>query len=162
MRICAAMLIIAGIYFAVSGVFNLSYAQDIQTSLLYSDFTLSDLDGNQITLSELRQNKSVVLFFWTTWCPFCIRELLKLNQGYPESILEDIEILAINVGESGTKVRQFLKKHNIDFKVLLDIDSRVADSYGLIGVPTFVLINKQGDIVFKDHFFPEQTYKGLL
>jgi cytochrome c-type biogenesis protein len=161
-KICAVILIIAGIYFTFSGTINLAYAQDIEISQSAPDFTLSDLDGNKIMLSEFKHKKSVVLFFWTTWCPFCLRELLNLNQIYLDAALDDVEFLAINVQESQAKVRQFLKRYNVDFKILLDGNSSVAYSYGLIGVPTFILINKQTEIVFKGHFFPQDTYRRLL
>ena len=48
------------------------------------------------------------------------------------------------------------------FKVLLDSDAEVAYSYALIGVPTFVLVNKRGEIVFQDNLFPQNTYKEFL
>ncbi|MFC1657990.1 cytochrome c biogenesis protein CcdA [Candidatus Omnitrophota bacterium] len=163
MKVFAVILIIAGFYFAVTGAINLSYAQDTQqASPLAPDFTLEDLDANKVTLSQFQDNKSVVLFFWTTWCPYCRSELLKLNQIYPETILEDIEILAINIEESRAKVRAFLKRYSLDLRVLLDSDARVAYSYSLVGVPTFVLINKQGEVVFLDNRFPADTYRSLL
>ena len=164
MKTCAIILIIMGTYFAVSGAFNLAYAQEqaMTTSISAPDFTLSDLDGNKITLSEFKQKYSVVLFFWTTWCPFCLRELINLNQIYADGVLEDTQLLAININESGLKVKRFLARYQLDFKILLDSDARIAYSYGVLGVPTFVLINKQGGVVFKDHFFPLGSYKNLL
>ncbi|MGD9014878.1 MAG: cytochrome c biogenesis protein CcdA [Candidatus Omnitrophota bacterium] len=164
MKTGAIILIIVGIYFAVSGIFNLAYAQEqgVETSLSAPDFTISDLDGNKITLSEFKQKQPVVLFFWTTWCPFCLKELINLNQIYADAIFKDTQLLAININESRLKVRRFLERYQLDFKILLDSDARVAYSYGVLGVPTFVLINKQGAVVFKDHFFPLNKYENLL
>jgi len=62
MKICAAILIIVGIFFAFSGAFDLVHAQDVASSTSAPDFTLSDLDGNKITLSEFNKKKSVILF----------------------------------------------------------------------------------------------------
>jgi len=177
-KICSIILIAAGIYFVISGITNiiqleerpetriimgfltgLAYAQDSETSIKELDFALSDIDGNKIILSEFKNKKSVILFFWTIWCPSCIRELDKLNRIYPSLISEDIEILAINVQESKSRVRRFLSRNAVDFKVLLDSDAYVANLYGLIGVPTFVFINKQGEIVFLDNYSPLETYR---
>ena len=163
-KVCAVILIAIGIYFVVTGTVNLVYAQEleIESSMQEYDFTLSDLDGNKITLSEFKNKKSVVLYFWTTWCPFCLRELVKLNQIYPSLMADDIEVLAINVNESELKVRQFLKRNPTVLTVLLDSDVDVAKSYGVMGVPTFVIIDKRSQILFQGHYFPQNEYKRLL
>ena len=180
-KVCAVILIAAGFYFIISSAVNLApldpsskppvgrlgleglaFAEDKEVITAELDFRLRDLDGNMVALSDFNNKKSVILFFWTTWCPFCLRELHNLNQIYPAFISEDIEVLAINVEESEPKVRRFLKKTPVVFKVLLDSDGRVAYSYGLIGVPMFVLINKSGEIVFQDYFFPQKTYKEFF
>jgi peroxiredoxin len=161
-RVCTFILIVAGIYFVISGAVKLAYAQDTEILRAELDFSLNDLSGNSITLSEFRDKKPVILFFWTTWCPRCIRRLNKLNQIYSSLASDNIEVLAINVGQGESKVRGFLKDNPVPFKVLLDEDHSIARSYGLIGTPTFVLITKAGDVVFKDCDFPKDTYKKLL
>ena len=55
----------------------------------------------------------------------------------------------------------FLKKRPLSFKVLLDSDANVAHSFKILGVPTFILVNKEGFVVFKDNYFPEDKYKEL-
>ncbi len=168
-KLCAAILFIAGIYIMSSGITNLvdvyleeskAAVRDNYTTEL--DFSLRDLQGNKITLSDFRHRKSVILFFWTTWCPFCRRELDKLNQIYPALISDNIELLAINVEEAEYRVKRFLKTNLAVFPILLDLDAAVAEAYGLVGVPTFVFINKIGKVVFQDHYFPQNTYKRLL
>ncbi|MFH1678061.1 MAG: cytochrome c biogenesis protein CcdA [Candidatus Omnitrophota bacterium] len=180
-KIYAVILAAVGIYFVFSGIINaaalefsanlpagrlsltgIAYAQDNGSSIAGVDFSLFDLEGNKVSLSEFKNKKSVVLLFWTTWCPYCIRGLNSMNRIHSDFIKEDIEVLAIDVAESRLRVERFLKRIPFDFKVLLDYDGSVSSSFGLIGVPTFVLINKSGEVVFKDNYFPQDSYKSLL
>jgi len=101
------------------------------------------------------------LFFWTTWCPFCREELKVLNRRHGDLTKIGWKIIAINVGEPASKINNFTKTNPLIFNVLLDKDSAVAYGYDVIGVPTYVLINKEGKIVFRDNYFPE-GYEKLL
>jgi thiol:disulfide interchange protein DsbD len=161
-KIYAIILIVAGVYFVFSGGVNLAYAQEAETIVPKLDFCLKDLNGDIITLSEYKGDKPVVLYFWTTWCVRCVRRLNKLNQFYPSLVSDNIEVLAVNVGESKSKVRRFLKSNPLSFKVLLDEDSSIARSYGLVGVPIFVLVTKAGQVVFKNSDFPRDSYRDYL
>ncbi|MEK6727690.1 MAG: TlpA disulfide reductase family protein [Candidatus Omnitrophota bacterium] len=126
------------------------------------DFKLQDLSKNSVALSDYRGKNPVAILFWTTWCPYCRVELNNLNQKYPQLAKEGWEVLAIDVEESSFLVEAFLKKRPLTFKVLLDLDAQVAHSYGLLGVPTFILVNKEGFVVFKDNYFPEDRYRELI
>ena len=180
-KICAVILIVAGIYFVFSGaadlvplglssnlpvrglgLMGLAYAQDAGFGNREINFSLYDLKGNMITLSKFRDKHPAILFFWTIWCPFCIQELRNLNKIYPSLASDNITVLAINIQESELKVSKFLKRNPLLFKVLLDSDASVAYSYGLIGVPTYVFIDKKGEIVFQDNYFPQRDYKDYL
>lgn len=141
-------------------LFN-SYALAKKLSLA-PDFTLKDINQDTVNLSTYKDKQTVLLFFWTTWCPFCRKELRDLNQMHPELKKDGLEVLAIDVGESLDKVRIFIKSYALSFKVLLDKDTAVAQTYSILGVPTYVLVDKKGSIVFQDHYFPRKEYKGLV
>ena len=132
-----------------------------KTDILAKDFTLLDLENKEASLSNLK-GRSIVLFFWTTWCPFCRKELKELNGMYADLKRDGIELLAIDIGESLDKVANFVKTNKFVFRVLLDKDMAVAESYGILGVPTYVLIDKKGHVVFEDHYFPQKEYKALV
>jgi peroxiredoxin len=126
-----------------------------------SDFKLQDLSQNTYALSSYKDKQPVALFFWTTWCPFCRRELKLLNERYLELRAAGLEVLAIDVGEAPYRVESFMKNYALSFKVLLDKDTSVATAYDILGVPTYVLVDKKGHIVFKDNYLPE-NYKTLI
>lgn len=126
------------------------------------NFSLYDLEGNKISLSDF-SGKPLILFFWTTWCPFCREEFPVLTDNYNDLKKEGIEVLAIDIGESKERVKKFTVNLNLDmpFPILLDSASTVAYAYDLLGVPTFILIDSQGKIKFQGNDFPG-NYKQLL
>jgi len=128
---------------------------------LAADFGLHDLEKNIFTLSSYRNKQPVILFFWTTWCPFCREELKNLNDKYPELKKEGWEVLTIDVGEPAYKVDNFVKNRALIFKVLLDKETIVAQAYEILGVPTYVLINKKGYVVFRNNYLP-RNFRQLI
>ncbi len=127
-----------------------------------ADFTLPDLDGNKISLSGYKGKKPVILFFWATWCPHCrtgIEILKNMHNKFPS---EGIEILAINIGESKEKILRFTKSMDLKFKILLDLDSSLASVYSIMGIPTYLILNKEGYITFNDHYLPDDNYKDYI
>lgn len=133
-----------------------------QEKKLAPDFTLQDLSQNTFTLSSYKNKQPVMLFFWTTWCPFCRQELKTLKDNYPELVKEGLLLVAIDAGESAAKVSDFVKSYNLPFQVLLDRDKSVTKAFDVFGVPTYVLIDKQGYVRFVDNDFPKEEYKSLI
>lgn len=125
------------------------------------EFKLNDLQGGEASLSSYKNKKTILLVFWTTWCPYC-RDALRSLQADSKSIDSmGVEILAINVAEPKNRVAKFADSSKLSFRVLLDQDSSVADRYDLLGVPTYVLINKSGRIVFNGNRFTKEKLKQL-
>ncbi len=162
MRNCLRLLFI----FALISIFSVSCGQAREPALesrdIAPDFKLQDLNQNTFSLSSYKDKQPVILFFWTTWCPFCRNELRLLKDIYPQLVKEGWELFAINVGESAYKVEKFTKDYALNFTVLLDKDTTVVYSYGILGVPTYIILNKDGYIVFKDNYFPKGIYKELI
>ncbi|MBJ6727061.1 TlpA disulfide reductase family protein [Geomesophilobacter sediminis] len=113
------------------------------------DFTLSDLSGKPVTLSQLK-GKVVLLNFWATWCPPCREEIpsmVKLNQAMQG---KEFQMLAVSIDEGGKNaVSGFFAKSGLTLPALLDTDGKTAKRYGTTGVPETFVINKQGVIVKK-------------
>jgi len=112
------------------------------------EFTLSDISGNRVSLSDYRGKKAVLLIFWTTWCPYCRVALKSLKEDRRSFEDMGIEMLAINAGESSQKANSFAQRLGLDFKVLLDPGTVVSDNYDVLGVPTYFVITKGGRIAF--------------
>ncbi len=132
-----------------------------KTGELAINFNLLDLENQEISLSEFR-GMPVILFFWTTWCPFCREELKQLNLMHRELSENGVQVLAINVEEPAEKVQRFMQRYPFSYKVLLDKDATVARDYGILGVPTYIFIDKEGRFVSYSHYFPQEKYKDII
>ncbi len=110
------------------------------------DFTLKDLSGTAHLLSEYR-GKTVLLNFTTTWCPYCKKDIPNLKKMYDTYKDQGFELIAIYIQESDKKVASFAEHYELPYTVLLDPDGSVAQTYGVRGVPTKVLIDKNGTIL---------------
>ena len=109
------------------------------------DFKLQNLDGQYISLSDLR-GKPVLINFWATWCPPCRDEMPYLQKIYEEWSGKGLVVLAIDIGESHSKVKEFLKTHNLSLPVLLDTKENVGRKYNITAIPTSFLIDSDGVI----------------
>ena len=74
---------------------------------------------------------------------------------------EGLAVFVINVGETSAKVGRFLKDYALNIRVLLDKDGQAAEYYEIGGVPTYIFINKEGQLVLLEHRLPAD-YKSLL
>jgi peroxiredoxin len=125
------------------------------------DFTLKDLQGNTFTLSK-QIGKPVLLFFGATWCPSCRSEIPAYKNIHETYSKRGLIVTYINITESTTKVARFVKANALPYKVLLDEDGSVAESYGIVGVPTMILIDKEGRIIKAGHSTTELPLNKLF
>jgi peroxiredoxin len=110
-----------------------------------ADFTLKDLQGQKVSLSDF-QGKIVLLDFWATWCPPCREELPSIDKLYRTYKDKDLAVLGINDEDSGT-VKSFLKKNDYSLPTLVDSKRSVHRIYGARAIPTVVVIDRKGVIV---------------
>ncbi len=141
----------AVLIFLILGINNTAAAGDI---------ILNDLGGSAVNLS-IPKNKPAILFFWTTWCPYCRKEIKALNQNYAQMEKEGITLFAVNIGESSDKVQRFFKDYALNLRVLLDKNGEAAENYDVIGVPTYIFLNKAGQVISHENTLPAD-YKNLL
>lgn len=125
------------------------------------DFSLKDLQGNVFKLSSQR-GKPILIFFGTTWCPSCRTELPLYKEIYETYTKRGVEIIYINIGEPQGKVAKFVKANALPFKIMLDEGGEVASNYAVVGVPTIVLIDKEGKIIKTTHSTADLPLKKLF
>ena len=127
--------------------------------IMAPDFSLKDLEGNTVKLSDYR-GKIVILNFWAVWCKYCKLEMPDLNDLNKELEKGDeAVILAVDVQEPADTVSKYLTSNNISLKALLDEDGTVAQTYGVSGYPTTFIINPDGSVYT---YIPGQTNKETL
>src|SRR2546428_1000874 len=113
-------------------------------------FTLTDIDGHRVSLSQLK-GKPVLINFWATWCVPCRDELPLIRDEYLAHHAEGLEVVAIDWGdESAATVRSFWKRLNLQPAPFLDPDGRGATAYGVTlsstGLPVSVLVARDGTV----------------
>lgn len=109
------------------------------------NFTLQNLNGQSISLNDLK-GKPVLVNFWATWCHPCVSEMPYIQEIYGEWSGKGLVVLAINIGDSSSEAEQFLQNHNLSLPVLLDTNKAVARRYNIRGIPTTFFIDKDGII----------------
>jgi peroxiredoxin len=124
------------------------------------DFKLKDIKGREVSLGTFR-DRPVLLVFGTTWCPYCREEIPRIKEIYGQGREKKLEVLNIYVNETESKVADFAAKYALPYPVLLDKDGRVAESYQVRGVPTLVLLDRQGKIVCYQCRSLDTMLKGL-
>jgi len=116
---------------------------------LAPDFTLTDIDGNKFTLSSYRGGV-VLLEFFATWCPGCVREVSELKV-VQEKFGEGLVIISISVDPDKDTVevlKQFRAKYGITWIIARD-KAGVTNLYKVSGLPTLFIIDQEGIIRFK-------------
>ena len=109
------------------------------------DFTLLDLDGNEVRLSEFR-DKVVLINFWTTWCPPCRAEMPEIESLYQEYKDKGLVIIGIDIGEPEARVRQFVQRGGYSWTFVLDSNGAVMADYKIRKIPTSFFIDRKGVI----------------
>ncbi len=115
------------------------------------DFTLRNISGKQVSLSDYK-GKVVLINFWATWCAPCLTEMPHIQKLYVENKDKGFEVLAISVDEArdASKVKPLIKRNGFTFEVLLDKQTKVVKVYNPDQTfPLNVLVDRKGEIVWQ-------------
>lgn len=118
----------------------------IDIGLPAPEFTLEDLEGNEISLKDFQGEKNVLLNFWASWCPPCRMEMPDLDRLYIDYKDDDFVVLAVNLGEDKDTVKEFIEEKGYSFPVVLDKTQEVGIIYQTFSIPTSVMVDKEGII----------------
>lgn len=124
---------------------NTSQIPDIGS--LAPDFQLDNLDGQSVSLSGYR-GQPVLVNFWATWCQPCRSEMPLIQMVFTDKKWADegLMVLAIEIGESPARVKEFVKEYEFTFPILLDSSQNVFFEYHAHMVPTTFFIDRLGRI----------------
>ncbi len=152
MRICLGRMIVVGIMVLIvstpgktdSPVWGMG-ARPPVVGMPAHEFSLPDLSGRVQSLSQYR-GKIVLLNFCATWCKPCTTEMPAMQACYDRLRDDGFVVLAVDELEDEGKVREHIQAHGHTFPVLLDRDNRVANLYGVFGLPVSVFIDETGTV----------------
>ena len=110
------------------------------------DFLVVNLNGASKTRASAKGN-IVLLNFWATWCPPCKAEMPSIEALSAKMKGKKFEIVAVNLGDSVTEVKDFLKEYRYSFPIYLDTQNRLSATYASQGIPTTYVLDKQGRFI---------------
>ena len=131
------------------------------SSVIFEDFS-----GNEINLNDYH-GKLVIINFWATWCTPCKKEMPSLDNLYQDSNFKNLEIFAVNMEQPNiTKTKKFFTDLNIQkLEIFFDSNLNFVRKFKLRGVPTTVLVNKEGEefarIIGETNFQDKKFLKWL-
>ena len=127
-----------------------------------NDFSLLDMNGNKVRIFELAEDKPLLLYFWASWCKPC-RLITPQVVTLAEEYKGRITVLGINVGgvDSLKDVKKYNKRYNVTYPLLIDSDNKTVETYSVHAIPTVILIDESGKILFRDNEPPEKLDEYL-
>jgi peroxiredoxin len=111
------------------------------------ELTLSDLDGNQISLNDF-SGEVILVNNWATWCPPCRQEMPEFQAFFDEYQDHGFQIVAIEAGQPENEVRAFVDQLGLSFVILWDPENKSLTSFQQSSLPNSFVIDREGDLRF--------------
>ena len=137
-RLCALILLAGGV--AVAAIADSGF----------SAHPLRTLEGEQVTLNDYLEQGPVVIEFWASWCKPCMTSLPKLNHLYRQWRDQGVTVLGINQDgpRSLAKIEPLVYALDLEFPILLDENRDFSRQVRISGLPTTLLVDSSGEILF--------------
>jgi peroxiredoxin len=126
------------------------------------DFAIRTFDGNSLSRTMMA-GRPMLLVFWNTWCPDCMRELPKINRIAVRFSPREVAMLAINTGlnDSENKARAYWTKHGYALPAGFDHAFKIVQAFRVVGVPTIILVDFKGVVQYNNPQLPDDIEKRL-
>lgn len=125
-----------------------------------TDFSLPNTEGITESLSE-QKGKVVILSFWATWCPPCRMEMPHLEALHKKYSGKPVRVLGVNLDLKPAELKEWMKRNQLTFSSLVDLDGAVAKQYQVEGIPTLLVIDQEGNIRQRGEGFDPNMEKNL-
>jgi cytochrome c biogenesis protein CcmG, thiol:disulfide interchange protein DsbE len=109
------------------------------------DFSLTTLDGEPMSLAELR-GRPVIVNFWASWCVPCLEEFPLLAEAHERHADEGLAVVGVVYQDTSLAARTFLERQGAAWPSAADPDGRAAEAYGILAPPETFLIDRDGRI----------------
>lgn len=109
-------------------------------------FAVKRLDGSPDGLDRYR-GSVVLVNLWATWCAPCREEMPDLERLYKAYRANGLVVLGIDQGEAATVAAAYARAHGITYPILLDEDQQYGRAYAAVGLPTTIVVSRDGHIV---------------
>ena len=143
------LLILRGVFLAV--FFVLIFAamatrpDPLDVGELAPEFTLPNILEQEISLADAK-GKVTLVMFWASWCHPCMKKMPDVQTSFEQYNEDGFQVIAVNFGESESKVREIIKRFNITFPVVMDRRGNVAADYRVLGLPLSFFVDQNGII----------------
>lgn len=117
-----------------------------QIGMTAPDFSLTTLDGEPISLAELR-GRPVIVNFWASWCLPCQEEFPLLAEAYQRHAEHGLAIVGIVYQDTSSAAADFMEREGASWPAAADPDGRAAQAYGILAPPETFLVDRDGRIV---------------
>lgn len=128
------------------------------------DFKIKTIEGKEMKLSDFKDNKPILLYFWASWCPYCKEDLGIAKDIYPK-YADKITFLAIDLdtGEDADLIRKYSERMKLQGIDLAQGNGQILSDYNVIYTTTKYAIGKSGTIIYKGSgVFTKEQWEVLL
>lgn len=114
-------------------------------------FRLNDVTGRPVTVKT-----PAALFFFTSWCGYCKQVMPELKVLVDQARRRGWYVYGVDVKEGPAQMQGFIQQYQPNFPILLDQQGAIANRYGVTGYPTFIMIDQNANIIYRDHSLPRR------
>jgi len=156
LRLAAAMLLSC----ALSGIAGATWAAAPAAGDIPPDIVGINVDRDSVKLSQYA-GKAVVISFWATWCPYCLKELPVLS-SIQKAAKGNVQVIAINTEDRDVFRRTSRVLRDLGIELAYDPDKKAQTAYGVSGIPHMVIIGRDGKIVNVFRGYDESSLEGIV